>query len=66
MADIYDERPEELARFYAERMARGYGSAIHRKLDWTLRDAGSDSDRRRVRFWERVRHAAAAAATRAD
>ncbi len=59
MADIYDERPDELARFYAERMARGYGPAIGRKLDWTLRDARHDGDGRRVRFWQRVRDDAA-------
>ena len=62
MADTYDERPDELARFYAERMAHGYGPAIGRKLDWTLRDARYDGDGQRSRFWQRVRSDADTAA----
>lgn len=58
MADIYRERPEELARFYAERMGEGFGPALPRKLGFAIRDARQDGDRARCRFWERVREIA--------
>lgn len=59
MADLYDEQPEQLARFYAERMEQGFGPNLGRKLEWTIRDAEAAGDRRRVKFWEQVRNAAA-------
>jgi hypothetical protein len=55
MTDLYHERPEELARFYAARMAQGFGANHDRKLGWTIRDAQAAGDWPRVRFWERVR-----------
>jgi hypothetical protein len=55
MSDPYRERPEELARFYARRMAEGFGPNLDRRLTWAIRDAGAALDRRRVRFWESVR-----------
>ena len=55
MSDPYQERSEELARFYAGRMAAGFGPNLDRRLAWAIRDAGVAFDRRRVRFWERVR-----------
>ncbi len=55
MSDPYQERPEELARFYARRMAEGFGANLDRRLSWAIRDADVALDRRRVRFWESVR-----------
>ena len=59
MADAYDEQPEQLARFYAERLKEGFGANLWRKLEWTIRDAEAAGDRRRVKFWDQVRQAAA-------
>lgn len=53
--DAYKERPQELARFYARRMAEGFGPNLDRRLAWAIRDADAALDRRRVRFWESVR-----------
>lgn len=66
MTDVYDANPDELARFYAERIAAGFGPSAARKLDWNIRDAQAAGDRRRAAFWETVRrhlreHAAASA-----
>jgi hypothetical protein len=61
MSDIYYERPEELARFYAARLRQGFGPNAERKLGWTIRDADAGDDRRRARFWSRVRELVRAA-----
>jgi hypothetical protein len=55
MADTYYEAPDDLARFYAEKMAQGFGPSTERKLQWNIRDALAAGDRRRAQFWERVR-----------
>jgi 4-hydroxyphenylpyruvate dioxygenase-like putative hemolysin len=55
MSDIYEERPGELAQFYAQRFAEGFGPNAARKLGWTVRDAEAAGDRRRARFWGDVR-----------
>jgi hypothetical protein len=55
MTDAYYENSDELARFYAERMAKGFGPSTERKLGWNIRDALAVGDRRRAAFWERVR-----------
>lgn len=55
MDDAYYSKPDELARFYAKKMAQGYGPAAERKLGWDIRDARNAGDRRRAEFWERVR-----------
>lgn len=60
MGDRYFDEKEALARFYAERMSRGFGPAVMRKLGWTIRDAEAAHDRRRAQFWERVREIARA------
>ena len=54
-SDRFDEHPDELAIFYAEDMARDLGPAMERHLEWKIRDAREAGDRRRARFWERVR-----------
>ena len=56
MPDPYDNAPEELARFYAEKMARGFGPGVGHKVNWNIRDAKAAGDRRRAEFWELVRH----------
>jgi hypothetical protein len=55
MSDPYQERPEELAQFYALRMTEGFGPNLDRRLAWAIRDARAVLDRRRLRFWESVR-----------
>lgn len=55
MPDPYDDAPEELAQLYAEKMARGFGPGIGRKVNWNIRDAKAAGDRRRAEFWELVR-----------
>ncbi len=55
MTDIYFQDSDALARFYAERIKRGFSGNLERKLQWTIRDARAAHDRRRVRFWEEVR-----------
>jgi hypothetical protein len=61
MSDIYEQRPEELAGFYAARFAQGFGPNAERKLGWTIRDAEAAGDRRRARFWAQVRERVRAA-----
>ncbi|HWI27968.1 MAG TPA: hypothetical protein VN668_13425 [Stellaceae bacterium] len=58
MADPYFEPEETLVQFYAERMSKGFGPAVERKLGWTIRDAEAEGDRRRARFWQKVSAAA--------
>jgi hypothetical protein len=55
MADPHFEQEAALVQFYAERMSEGFGPAVERKLDWTIRDAEAAGDRRRARFWQKVR-----------
>jgi hypothetical protein len=54
MSDLYQERPEDLARFYALRMAEGFGPNLDRKIAWAIRDARVALDHPRLRFWEHV------------
>ena len=55
MADAYHDDPEKLVRFYAEKIAAGFGPAAGRKLDRDIEEARVVGDRRRQEFWERVK-----------
>ena len=55
MADAYHDDPEKLVRFYAEKIAAGFGPAAGRKLDRDIEEARIAGDRRRQEFWEWVK-----------
>jgi hypothetical protein len=52
--DVYYERPDELARFYAERMQRDAGPKAAETVGFHIRDAEAVSDATRADFWRQV------------
>jgi hypothetical protein len=54
LEDVYYQRPDELARQYAEQMRRDAGPKAPEMARFHIRDAEAVADGRRAEFWRRV------------
>jgi hypothetical protein len=52
--DSYEDDPDGLAKFYAERMRRDAGPKAEEMIGFKIRDADAEGDARRAGFWRRV------------
>lgn len=54
MPDAYYDRPDELARFYADQYRQDAGAKAETMVGFHIRDAEATNDERRAEFWRKV------------